>query len=235
MPNTFTDLIESIKEWKVRFNRGLLDMGVYGREPLASLIVELEGYLDVLEDPTVSENLNNFSLARLHPIDRLGCGLVVTKLYEQGLSTKEISSQITTYSSHQVSEADVDLWLKDYQASPISQRRDKVNSSIFDTANQLELLAVRLSELSIQAEQTDDQIFAAARTTEVQVKLEIQKELRATVKDASSIIKAIHEMNTVKEMAKVIVEEIGRVDPKVQRAIYQSLRNKSVLFKTLGI
>lgn len=235
MPKTFTDLISAIKGWRKRFDGGLLDLGAYGKEPLASLIAELDGYLELLEEPTISENLNNFSLTRLHPIDRVGCGLVVTRLYEQGLSTKEISKQITTYSSHQITEADVDSWISEYQTSPISQRRDKVNSSIFDTANQLELLAVKLSELTIQAEQTDDQIFAAARTTEIQVKLEIQKELRATVKDASSIIKAIHEMNNMKEMATVIVEEIGRVDPQVQRAIYQRLRSQSLLFKTLGI
>ena len=233
--SNFTDLVCSIKDWKKRLDHSLLDLGLYGKEPLATLLIELEGYIELIEDPTVSENLNNFSLTKLHPIDRLGCGLIVTRLYEQGLSTKEISKQIGAYSSHQITEAEVDSWLAEYQTSPISQRRDKVNSSIFDTANQLESLAIRLSELAALAEQEDDQIYAAGKTTRWNVLLDYQKELRATVKDASSIIKAIHEMNTMKEMATIIVEEIGQVDPRVQRAIYKRLREKSVLFKSLGI
>lgn len=235
MSEDYIDLITSIRQWRVRLEGALLDCGVLGREPITSLVLELDGYIEVLDDPTISQNLNNFTLTKMHPIDKLGCGLVVTRLYEQGASEREISKQISTYTNQEISEEEVSSWLSEYQSSPISQRKGKVNSSIFDTANQLENLAVRLTQLMTLVEREDDQIFAAGKTTRWNVILEYQKEMRATVKDASAIIKAIHEMNTMKELAMVIVEEIGQVDPRVQRAIFSRLRERSVMFKALGI
>lgn len=229
------DIIGSVRDWYRRFQGALAEESFLGREPFDSLLVELNGYVDLLDDPTISDNLNNFKLVKAHPIDVLGCGLAVTRLYEQGLDARQIATQLTKYTREQIAEEQVRDWLEKYQTSPISQQRGKTSSSIFDTANQLEMLCVQLTRIVSEVEAEDDQIYAAAKTTRHQVKTEVLREMRATIKDAYNIVKAAHEMNNTRELANWIVEVVGEFSPEIQRKLYKRLKEQSVLFRTLGL
>lgn len=227
------DVPQALADWRGRLVDALLDSALVGVEPFQSLLQELDSLLIAVRED--HQTHNSFTLKELHPIDRYGCAIVVTKLYEQGVSSAEISHNLSQYFGEPITPAQVDQWINDYKSSTPTQRQQRSNQSIFDTTNRLESIYTELLGIVTRIEGEDDEVFARAKRTRWDVLLEAQREMRSLTKDAANIIKTMQELNAAQEFCRVAIEEIGKVSPQTQRAIWGRLRDKRALLQAMGL
>lgn len=223
------DIVESLSGWRGRLRAYFLSKSLMGTHPTTELLEDLDDIIKGLDVPAGG----GLTLNKVHPIDRLGCGLSVLSMYCDGTDTATISNVIQAQTGVEVTPTEVQQWVDNYEASGVVRRSTMTNHSIFDTKNRMEDLQLMLERLLADVEMADPSEFARAKTTRYEVQLSAIAQLRSTVKDARQVVEALHQMNTYHELARIIVEEIRAESPAVAQRILQVLKKKGVVVKAV--
>lgn len=207
-----------------------------GLEPWQSLLEEAYQIKDLLNNPIISQPLNNAELKKgkkQNPVDKYGMQSLVISLYEDGLGFKKIAEYLEAQGLP-ITNTDVSDWIKDYSVSDITTQVELSNGSVFDTQFQLQDLFDKIYKLLQEIQIRDDADYKAAKTTKEQVKLEIYKELRMSVKDAATLATAVANMQTIENFKKIVIEEVNKLDPGTAQRIWKKIREAKSMFSSLN-
>ncbi len=228
----YTNVLQLLSSYCDRFRLSLEQSSLLGTEPWQGLLEELLGIRDLLNDPAISAPLDNYQIQKQSPVERYGVASLVIALSEDNVTPRKISEHLESQGIP-ISEAEIKGWLKQYETAPITTKTDMVNGSIFDTQGQLQSVFDRLHSLLDEVDDRTDAHFASARITKEQVKLEYMKEIRQSIKDAASLAAVVANMQTVEQFKKVVVEEVGKVDPATAQRIWKKIREAKAMFSSL--
>ena len=223
------DIVESLSGWRGRLKSYFLSKSLMGTPTATELLEDIDDIIKGLDVPADG----GLALNKVHPIDRLGCGLSVLSMYCDGTDAATISKVLETQTGVVVIPSEVQQWVDNYEASGVVRRNSMANHSIFDTKNRMEDIYLMLQRLQSDIEMADPAEFARAKTTRYEVQLAAAGQLRSAVKDARQVVEALHQMNTYHELARIIVEEIRTESPAVAQRILQVLKKKGVVVKAV--
>jgi uncharacterized protein YoxC len=224
-------LLQSLRSFQGRLERAMLSDSLIGKEPWSSLLDELDGLIDAID---VGDIIPPIDITRLSTIDQYGLGQTVISLYRDGLSTREIAKSINNQIGNDLTAKDIDGWLENYKGASLSDRQEMLSYSVFDVRSRLEDLHEAITGHMQAIEKESDEIYAKAKTTRVQVKLEAYKELRQLYKDAAAILAALQQLNTIREFQSTVLEVVSRVSPEAYRAIVTELKSKKSLLSVIS-
>lgn len=224
-------LLQSLRSFQGRLERAMLSDSLIGKEPWSSLLDELDGLIDAIDVGDITPPID---ITRLSTIDQYGLGQTVISLYRDGLSTREIAKSINNQIGNDLTAKDIDGWLENYKGASLSDRQEMLSYSVFDVRSRLEDLHEAITGHMQAIEKESDEIYAKAKTTRVQVKLEAYKELRQLYKDAAAILAALQQLNTIREFQSTVLEVVSRVSPEAYRAIVTELKSKKSLLSVIS-
>lgn len=224
-------LIQSLRSFQGRLERAMLSDSLIGKEPWTSLLEEMDGLINAIDIGELAPPIN---ITKLDTIDQYGLGQTVINLYRDGLSSRDIAKSINNQIGSDITGKDIDGWLENYKGASVSDKQAMLNYSVFDVRSRLEDLHESITNHMRMIEEQSDDIYAAAKTTKVQVKLEAYKELRQLYKDAASILAALQQLNTIREFQSTVLEVVSRISPEAYRAIVTELKSKKSLLNVLS-
>ncbi|MBD2201795.1 hypothetical protein H6G33_10590 [Calothrix sp. FACHB-1219] len=232
MAAEYTNVVQLFNDFVDRFKTTLEREKLIGVEQWIVLLEELYGIKELIVDPTISAPLDNYKIVSLNPIDRLKLGNNVLSLLESGFNTKDITTSLENQGIV-ITEKDVKNWLKSYSESSIDEKIESTQGSVFDTQTQLQAIFDNLYNLLDQVAIKDDDSFYSAKTTKEQVKLEVMREIRQSLKDASGLAASIAALQTVKQFQKVVIEEVSKIDPIAAQRIWKRIQQARAMFSSL--
>jgi hypothetical protein len=204
------------------------------REPFVSILEELYGITESLQSPAIAENLDNYALQISSPVEKYGVGSKVITLAEEGKSSEEISISLA-YSGVTIDKKDISKWLKQYEGLSTSEKIESSRGSIFDTQYQLQEVFERLHSLMESVENKEDNHYYKGKTIKEQVILDVVKEIRQSVKDASQLASTVASMQSVENFQKIVVEEVSKVDPDVAQTIWRRLKEAKSFYNSMNL
>lgn len=225
--NSYTNVLQLGNRLHKEFRKTLEDNELIGISEWDYLLNSLSSFLDALADPLVSDNLDNYKIQRVNPIERLGLTSMVIQLIENGLTPKEISRE---YKGQGISISinDIESLLDSYNTAPITEKIERNNLSVFDTSQQLELLLSEILNITQEIEEISDEELKNARTTRSDIKIKLSAERRQTIKDAASLAQAIQMLQDTQNFKKAVLEEIGKLDHRTQQIIMRKIKQVSL-------
>lgn len=215
--------------WRDRLKAFLLTKELMGLPLVTTLLEDIEDIIKGLDVPQVG----GITLGGVHPIDQLGCGLSVLSMYCEGMDVASIAKAIGTQTGVDITPMGVGQWIDEYEASGVVRKSTMTNLSIFDTKNRMEDILLMLQRISSQIEVADDSEFSRAKTTRYEVQLAAVGHIRSAVKDARQVVEALHQMNTYRELADIILQEIGQESPGLQQRVFRRLKEKGAVIKAI--
>ena len=202
-----------------------------GTKEATYLVESFESFLDTLSDPIVSEKLDNYKLQVQNPIEKYGASNEVINLIEEGKSPALIVQQLGAKGLGMISIEDVKSYIKEYEQADIVTKIEKSNTSVFDTEAQLEVIFKTLQSEIDNLAYVDEEMLAKARTTKYQLKLEYLREVRMTVKDATTLAQAIENLTRQRKfntlVLKTVLEKCGAT---VYNSLVSELRKQELIF-----
>jgi transposase-like protein len=69
----------------------------------------------------------------------------------------------------------------------------------------------------------------------IEAALKVKSEIRAQLRLQLEMVKSLYDLNTVAEFQRIMLHEIGRVDPDVQNRIMQRLQKIQAVYSTLSL
>lgn len=236
-PNDFTNVIQLYVSFTEKLKSQLETNSFIGLEPWHSLLMEAYEIKELLNNPLISQPLNNAELIKgkkQNPVDKYGMQSLVISLYEDGLTYQRISEYLQGQGLP-IESKHVGDWIKEYSASEITTQVELRNGSVFDTQFQLQDLFDKIYALLQEIQAKDDKDYTSAKTTKEQVKLEVYKELRMSVKDAATLATAVANMQTIENFKKIVIEEVNKLDPGTAQRIWKKIREAKSIFNSLSI
>lgn len=230
----YKNVLQALHSFCENFQSALVTHSMIGQEPWTTLLEELLGLEELLNDPVVSEPLDNFKIAPISPVEKYGVANSVLALNEDGVSPKEIAVHLKNQNVP-LSEKDVKEWLEIYSKTPITTKAEAVFGSVFDTQNQLQFLFENLNNMIEQVKLQTDEHFNAAKITKEQVVLEHFKETRQLIKDASTLMATVSGMQNVATFQKMVIEEVNKVDPATAQRIWKRIKEAKIAFTSLNL
>ena len=227
--DTGNDAVQALEEWRGRLKAFLLSKALLGIPTVTTLLEDLEDITKGLDVPPVG----GLSVVSPHPIDRLGCGLSVLSMHCDGMEAGAIAKVVENQTGTTISANEVQAWVESYERSGVVRRNTMTNLSIFDTKNRMEDIYIGLQKLMNDVDDAEEVEFSRSKTTRYEVQLAAWKEMRAATKDAKQIVEALHQMNTYRELADIILQEIGQESPAVQSRIVKALKAKGAIIKAI--
>jgi len=228
-PITTPPIVEALIEWRARLKSFLLTKSLMGIPIVTTLLEDIDDIIKGLDVPQVG----GITLKDVHPIDQLGCGLAVLSMYCEDLDVSSISKALETQTGVAITATEVQKWIDNYEASGVVRRSTVTNLSIFDTKNRMEDILLMLQRISSQVELADDSEFSRAKTTRYEVQLAAVGQIRSAVKDARQVVEALHQMNTYRELADIILQEIRLESPSLQQRVFKRLKEKGAVIKAI--
>lgn len=228
----YTNVLQALNTFCDRFRGTLEQESMIGTSPWQELLEELLGIKDLLNDPVISQPLDNYQIQPQSPVEKFGAASIVIALSEDGMNPKSISAHLETQGIP-ISEAEIKGWLKAYQQAPITQKPAMANGSIFDTQGQMQIVFDKLHTLLDELDDQEDSHYLSAKITKEQVKLDYMKEIRQSIKDAASLAAVVANMQTVEQFKKVVIEEVNKVDPATAQRIWKKIREAKAMYSSL--
>jgi hypothetical protein len=226
MPDDFSN---PLMEWRGNLYRYLLSKSLMGQKEAVELIEDFDDIIEGMDVPDV----RGFTLKNVHLIDRLGCGLAVLSMYCEGMDTEAIAKVVETQTGVTISGIEVAKWIELYEKSGVVRQNTMTNLSIFDTKNRMEDIYLSLQKIMQDIEQAEDGEFSRSKTTRYEVQLTAMGQMRSAVKDARQIVEALHQMNTYRELANIILQEIAQESPSLQGRVLRRLKEKGAVIKAI--
>lgn len=223
------EVVELLIEWRDKFKSYLLSKSLLGVAASTNLLEGLDDIIKALDVPSS----NGLMMNKVHPIDRLGCGLAVLSMYCDGMDTVSIAKTLHTQTGTNITSSEVQAWINSYEESGVVRRSTMSNLSIFDTKNRMEDIYLMLQKVMVQIDEADEAEFTRAKTTKHDVRLAAVGQIRSAVKDARQVVEALHQMNTYRELADIILQEMGMESPALQSRVLKRLKEKGAVIKAI--
>ncbi|WOL31342.1 hypothetical protein [Microcoleus phage My-WqHQDG] len=223
------EVAESLVEWRGRLKAYLLSKSLLGVPTVTTLLEDMDDIIKVLDVP----DIGGLTIKDVHPIDKLGCGLAVLSMYCDGMDITSIAKVLHTQTGVAVSSIEVQKWIDSYEDSGVVRRNSMTNLSIFDTKNRMEDILLMLQRVMAQVEVADESEFSRAKTTRYEVQLAALGQIRSAVKDARQVVEALHQMNTYRELADIILQEMAMESPSLQQRVLRRLKEKGAVIKAI--
>jgi hypothetical protein len=222
-------IASALVQWKGRLKAYLLSKSLVGVPTVVTLLEDIDDIITSMDTPEEG----GLTLNDVHTIDRLGCGLAVLSMYCDGMDTSAIARAVHTQTGMEISGQEVQKWVNTYEQSGVVRRSTMTNLSIFDTKSRMEDILMMLQTTLSEVEAADESEFSRAKTTRYEVKLAAIGQIRSSVKDARQVIEALHQMNTYRELADIILQEIRMESPSAQQRIMRRLKEKGAIIKAI--
>lgn len=211
--------------------------GLVGQSKWDYILESFEEFKIALADPLICKELDNYKIERLNSVEKLGLSSNVITLYEEGLSPREIATDLRK-KGISLSENDIKNFITDYNKSSITSRIEKSNTSVFDTEVQLQTifddLNEALSDLNNLSNE-DTKRLSNARVVKEQLQIELHKERRQSVKQASELAQAIANLQHIKEFNKMVLEEVMKESPAAYQRLIKRINEGRSIFRGLTI
>lgn len=230
----YTNVLQALRDFCEKFQQTLENQSLIGADPWQSLLEELLGIQDLLNDPVISQPLDNHQLQQVHPVEKYGVASIVLALHEDGMQPKQIALHLQSQAVP-VEESHIKSWLKQYSETSITQKAEAIYGSVFDTQTQLQQLFENLNSMIEAAKGQEDSHYLGAKITKEQVLLEHQKELRQLIKDAGALMTTVAGMQQVGQFQKIVIEEVNKLDPATAQRIWKRVREAKLAFTTLNL
>lgn len=218
----YNNLLHLVSEWRSDFSDVLHEAELYGLEPYADLLERFLLIEKMLNDPVISKPLDNFSLEKIHTIDKFGMSRLVIQLIENGLEYKEIAKVLGEQGCI-VTTAEIRSWHKQYSSLPITERSGFEHNSIFDTQARMQELLEELILGMKLIEQRDDEDFYRAKTIKEREKLEYIKERRQLIIAAQNLLESLHLQREFEDRMKIVIEEVNKLEPMTATKIWRRI------------
>lgn len=194
------------------------------------LIESFEQFKEMLADPLVSQELDNYKLTTQNPIEKYGVVEEVITLLEEGRSNSEIAEGLAI-KGLPIEGRHVLAFKKEYQSANIVSKIEKSNSSVFDTQVQFQMIFDAIQTEIANLNLIDDEVLAKARVTRPQIKLEQYRELRMLAKDAQALMEAMNNMENNKKVITIMLDTVNKMcGPTVFNQVASEIRKQKLIF-----
>lgn len=194
------------------------------------LIESFEQFREMLADPLVSQELDNYKLTTQNPIEKYGVVEEVITLLEEGRSNSEIAEGLAI-KGLPIESRHVLAFKKEYQSADIVSKIEKSNSSVFDTQVQFQMIFDAIQTEIANLNLIDDEVLAKARVTRPQIKLEQYRELRMLAKDAQALMEAMNNMENNKKVITIMLDTVNKMcGPTVFNQVASEIRKQKLIF-----
>lgn len=230
MNSVYAELNTLMTELSEQFVQVLTAEGHVGKPEYDDLLDRVNHMKDILGTLCLSNN----ELAQPGTIiDNLGLGDRVIALRDAGNNPKQIASIIAVQAGQFINGQDIVLWLQNYESVSLLQNPKGTVGNVFDTKLVMQSIFEQLYNHLEKVKKMKEHEVKTARTSRVQIELEVYKEIRALTKDAAGILESISNMERYKEFQHLIIESIAEVSPEVKHEIMRRLREQKALFTSL--
>ena len=230
-----TNVIELGNNLSKQIRELLLDKGLVGQPEWDEVLFSLDNFINILNTPLVSKELDNYQITKRNKIENLGIVNEVVDMIEEGMTPHQISSRLKV-DGLLISVREVSEFIEEYNEADILTKIDKSNISVFDTESQLERIFTELNnnlESLNNLTEEDDIRLGRAKVVKESLKNETIREIRHIIKDAAAIMNMIANLQTVREFNKVMLEEIRKESPAVAARIQKRLVECRTIFKAI--
>lgn len=194
------------------------------------LIESFENFREMLADPLVSQELDNYKLKVQNPIEKYGVAEEVITLLEEGKSNPEIAEGLALRGLP-IETKHVLAFKREYKDADIISKIEKSNASVFDTQVQFQMIFDAIQTEMTNLELMDDEVLAKARVTRPQVKLEQLRELRMLSKDAKELSESMMNMQNGTKILQIILQTVNKeCTPTVFNKIVAEIRKQKLIF-----
>lgn len=194
------------------------------------LIDSFEQFREMLADPLVSQELDNYKLKVQNPIEKYGVVDEVITLLEDGESNADIASALALRGLP-IETKHVLAFKREYKDANIISKIEKSNASVFDTQVQFQMIFDSLNSKLADLAHVDDERLANARVVREQLELEYTRELRMTIKDAQALAEAMLNMENNKKVISIILQTINKeCTPTVFNKVWAEIKKQKVIF-----
>jgi hypothetical protein len=201
-----------------------------GKSDATYLIESFESFKELLADPIVSKELDNYKLTIQNPIEKYGIADEVITMIEGGMNISSIVDHFKLRGLP-IESKHVNTFSKGYQDADILTKIEKSNSSVFDTEIQLQMIFDTLTKKLADLEYADDDRLAKARVVKEQLEIEYIRELRMLSKDAQSLMEALMNLEQTKKFNSIVLEIINKeCGATVFNKVVAELRKQKVMF-----
>ena len=196
------------------------------------LIDSFEQFKEMLADPLVSQELDNYKLTTQNPIEKYGVVEEVITLLEDGESNADIASSLALRGLP-IESKHVLAFKREYKDADIISKIEKSNASVFDTQVQFQMIFDSLNSKLKNLETVDDERLARARVVKEQLELEYTRELRMTIKDAQALAEAMLNMENNKKVITIMLDTVNKMcGPTVFNQVASEIRKQKLIFSS---
>jgi len=231
--NTYNNLILGFKGLSVQL-KTLIDAGE--DLPITEVVLiaqELEGLVQLLDDPIISAPLDNFNLSQVSKIDLLNLGKDVLGLYKTGSSLSQIAKTCSQQVGQPINKKEVQQWIDEFDQRSVSGKQRIVYGSIFDTTDRLEEIYISIMKLSETVKARDENYYKSAKVVREQVELEVMRELRQLVSEADKLASKIRMAEDMRRFTSLVIECLKKEAPMVYTRVLKLLREEQAAFRQL--
>jgi hypothetical protein len=194
------------------------------------LIESFENFREMLADPLVSQELDNYKLKVQNPIEKYGVAEEVITLLEEGKSNPEIAEGLALRGLP-IEAKHVLAFKREYKDADIISKIEKSNASVFDTQVQFQMIFDSLNSKLADLAHVDDERLANARVVREQLELEYTRELRMTIKDAQALAEAMLNMENNKKIITIMLDTVNKMcGPTVFNQVASEVRKQKLIF-----
>lgn len=229
---TYNNLIFSFKDLSERF-KSLLESPDISLPELNLISQEFDGLIQLLDDPIISQPLDNFELSKVNKIDLLSLGKDVLGYYKSGQSYFQIARMCTQQSGESITKKDVEEWIKEFDQRSISGKQRVVYGSIFDTTDRLEEIYIAILQLRETIKNRDSDYYKNAKVVKEQIELETLRELRQLVSEAEKLASKIQMAEDIRRFTNLVLQCLKKEAPLVHTRVLTLLRQEQAAFKQL--
>lgn len=194
------------------------------------LIESFEQFKEMLADPLVSQELDNYKLTTQNPIEKYGVAEEVITLLEDGESNADIANALALRGLP-IETKHVLAFKKEYKNADIISKIEKSNASVFDTQVQFQIIFDSLNSKLKDLETVDDERLGKARVVREQLELEYTRELRMLTKDAKELAESMMNMQNGTKILQIILQTVNKeCTPTVFNKIVAEVRKQKLIF-----
>lgn len=211
----------------------LIDAELAGQLEWDLIINEFYGILDLLNDPIISEPLDNLAIEVKSKVDFYGVGSLIIALYEDGVEIEKIAEHLQLQEVR-ITPKEIGDWLSNENRRGILDKAINKYGDVFDTAGQLQRIMNKLEDLIDKVER-EENLTHFKKTSKYEVLLQITAEIRKTVKDASDVTKTIIALQKIEKFKQDVLEEIKKESPECSQRIFKRMANLATIYGSMNL
>ena len=227
----YTNVVQLGQKLSYELKSFLENNKLIGTKDSTYLVDSFETFLELLSDPIVSKELDNYKLQIQNPVEKYGVAAEVIALLEEGKSNGVISEHLAYKGLSMISTEDIRKFSKEYETADVINKIEKSNTNVFDTTTQLQVIFDTLNDKLAKLNYVDDERLAKAKVVREQLELEYTRELRMTLKDAAQLAQAIENLNRQQKFNQLVLRTVSeKCGAAVYNSVVAEIRKQQLIF-----